>query len=255
MTSWIRRSRSLLQRLSYHPGNDNSEHWKSRATAPGESAVWFKNEALNRCIRSAQFRILEPYLWKLPQGAHVLDLGCGTGVVTRHMLQVRSDLRIVAIDFPQMIDRARAESVQYQGVEWICQSATEFKRFEQFDLVVSVGSISMIRHEPDFWQAIENVSVSVVRGGIVLLIDPFHTSNFLARVKVSPTNVRRSLQARGFNVDQHRGITFWPLREMISNTNTNSNWTERLYCLGEAVIALPGLDLLSDYKVIIGEKL
>lgn len=52
---------------------------------------------------------LQAFLDLLPQGAGVLELACGPGNVTRHLLQRRPDLKVLGTDLaPAMLDIARA---------------------------------------------------------------------------------------------------------------------------------------------------
>jgi trans-aconitate methyltransferase len=53
---------------------------------------------------------LDRFTGLLPKGAEVLELACGPGNVTRYLLQVRPDLRILGTDLaPSMLDIARTE--------------------------------------------------------------------------------------------------------------------------------------------------
>lgn len=51
---------------------------------------------------------LDRFLALMPMGAHVLELACGPGNMTRYLVDQRPDLRIVATDLaPEMVEVAR----------------------------------------------------------------------------------------------------------------------------------------------------
>jgi cyclopropane fatty-acyl-phospholipid synthase-like methyltransferase len=51
---------------------------------------------------------LDHFLALMPMGAHVLELACGPGNVTRYLIDQRPDLRLLATDLaPEMVDVAR----------------------------------------------------------------------------------------------------------------------------------------------------
>jgi ubiquinone/menaquinone biosynthesis C-methylase UbiE len=74
------------------------------------------------------------------RGNHVLDIGCGTGLVTRYVAdRVGRDGRTVGLDpTPFMLQRARTASTRYPTIEWM-EGAAEKIPFpdESFDVVVS----------------------------------------------------------------------------------------------------------------------
>jgi len=174
--------------------------------------------------------------------------------MTRHVSKKRTDLDLVGVDFAEMIDRAKRESVDYRNITWHSKSIIEFHDQADFNMVISMGSLAAIRYEPHFWQAIDRVSSQLAPGGTLLMVDPLHTFNFLARVKVSSVQVCQYLRARGFDVHQERGMIFWPIREMIANSSLNPKWTKRFYSMGEILLKIPGLERFSDYKTIIASR-
>jgi ubiquinone/menaquinone biosynthesis C-methylase UbiE len=74
------------------------------------------------------------------RGNHALDIGCGTGLVTRSVAdRVGRDGRTVGLDpTPFMLQRARATSTKYPTIEWM-EGAAEKIPFPDgsFDVVVS----------------------------------------------------------------------------------------------------------------------
>jgi SAM-dependent methyltransferase len=61
---------------------------------------------------------------RLPQGAEVLDLGCGKGRLARLLAEARPDLAVTGMDFSEaMLDAARAESPDKTNPAWILGDA------------------------------------------------------------------------------------------------------------------------------------
>jgi ubiquinone/menaquinone biosynthesis C-methylase UbiE len=74
------------------------------------------------------------------RGNHVLDVGCGTGLVTRYVAdRVGGEGRTVGLDpTPFMLQRARAASTRYPTIEWREGTAEQIPFPDgSFDVVVS----------------------------------------------------------------------------------------------------------------------
>ncbi len=68
----------------------------------------------------------------------VLDLGCGTGVITRGLARRGFDMTGIDIS-PEMLDRAREETEDGLGILWLCQDMREFELYGTVDAVVSTN--------------------------------------------------------------------------------------------------------------------
>jgi ubiquinone/menaquinone biosynthesis C-methylase UbiE len=89
--------------------------------------------------------LFEPYALDLvqrvqvPEGASVLEIACGTGIVTRHLRdRLPKSARLVATDLNQaMLDYASRKFAPDDGVEWKQADATSLPfADESFDAVV-----------------------------------------------------------------------------------------------------------------------
>jgi len=103
---------------------------------------------------------------EIPQGARALEVGCGTGVLTRR-LAVRPEVReTVGVDVaPSLVERARALSSGVPGLEYLTADACALPFDEgAFDLVVFDSTLC---HVPEPERAVEE-SFRVLRPGGVL---------------------------------------------------------------------------------------
>lgn len=240
----------VLRILLPHDGRDNSAYWRRRAGEAGSAAVLWRNSAYNRLVRQREYEHIAPVLAKLPLGARVLDIGCGTGEVTRWLLAQRADLRVTGVDFPEMVDRAARELPASERLEWVGASADEFERPDGFDLVLSSGCYSAIRERARCESAIAAGCRALSKGGCLLMIDPFHRSRYLARVRMSDDEVIALVRTHGLEPERRSGILFWPMRDLLSNSNRSEEVITRWFWRGEALLARLGELRWSDYKVL-----
>jgi 2-polyprenyl-3-methyl-5-hydroxy-6-metoxy-1,4-benzoquinol methylase len=240
----------LLRLLRPHDGRDNAAYWRGRASESGSAAVLWRNVAYNRLVRERQYAQIAPVLAALPAQARVLDIGCGIGEVARWLAEQRHDLHITGVDFPEMVARASREWAQAGAVEWVGASADTFARPEAFDLVLSSGCYSAIRDRAKCLAAIEAGCAAVKPGGVLLMIDPFHTSKYLARVRMGADEVVARVESLGLRTEHVGGILFWPFREFLSNSRWPESWLRNTFALGERLLQSLGERRWSDYKVL-----
>ena len=240
--------------LGPHDGKDNSTYWRGRAASLGSAAVLWSNTHYNELVREQEYAILKPSLELTPMNAEVLDIGCGIGTVTKWMLAVRPDLHIHCVDFPEMIARAKKELGNDERITFLACSADEFRKDGAFDLVISSACYSMIRNKEKCIRALDLGTDAVKTGGRFVLIDPFHSWNYLARVKMSAKEVMELVQSKRFSLLEFDGILFWPFREALANSNLSASMVRRCFSLGEKLMNALGSRLWSDYKVMVFEK-
>jgi SAM-dependent methyltransferase len=107
--------------------------------------------------------LLEPVLRR---GGLVLELGCGTGLLTQHL--VRAGHRVVASDAsPAMLDRAREAA---PGVEEIRQIVLPDDPLPRADAVVSIGHVvNYLSHEAAAARALAAMADALRPGGVLAL--------------------------------------------------------------------------------------
>lgn len=239
-----------LRRLSIHRVYDSSAYWRSRAALPDQAAVLWTNQCYNRLYRARQHRILERYLGDLPPGARVLDVGCGIGTVSQMILSIRPDCTIDAVDFSEMIAVARHHVID-RRVTFIDSPAETYLGTEHsYDLVLSSGCYSCIRDISKLETALANGARMLKHNGLMLLIDPFHRWNYLARAKYGTTDVATLLSTHDLELVDKSGVLFWPFREWLCDSSVPDDVLERRFNLGETLLAVMGQHLWADYKVL-----
>lgn len=118
---------------------------------------------------------------------NVLDLGCGTGNLSKRVLDKYPNANIVCVDISQnMINIARQKLVDYKNVEFVVGDIEEIEFKDKYDLVVS----SLVLHhlitddiKKNFYKKIFNM---LNENGIFVNADVvIGTSNFLQDINIS----------------------------------------------------------------------
>lgn len=99
----------------------------------------------------------------------------------------------------------------------------------------------MIIDIPQLFKAIDNCVVMLRKGGYILLIDPFHKSNLLARARISADEIITYLEKKGLRLIKRDGMLFWPVRILISSDTSLTEYQTRvLFKVGEKMLATMG---------------
>ena len=107
--------------------------------------------------------VLERVGGRLPRGAKVLDVGCGTGRVTEALLELVTDGRVLAIDASQeMVDLAGTRLGGRVRV-W-CQDVLDLVLDEPVDAVVSTAALHWVPDHDRLWRRL----AAVLRAGGIL---------------------------------------------------------------------------------------
>jgi ubiquinone/menaquinone biosynthesis C-methylase UbiE len=106
-------------------------------------------------------------------GAHVLEIGCGTGAVTAKLLA--RGAQVVALDQnPEMLEQARARLEQAPAgmLRLVERTASEIDRLQLADLdaVVAVFSLSEMPRAARLW-VLERAARLLAHDGVVVLAD------------------------------------------------------------------------------------
>jgi trans-aconitate 2-methyltransferase len=107
--------------------------------------------------------VLERVAGRLPTGATVLDVGCGTGRVTEAMLELVPDLHVLAIDASQeMVDLA-GELLADRARVWR-QDVLDLALDEPVDAVFSTATLHWVPDHDRLWQ---RLAAALRSGGIL----------------------------------------------------------------------------------------
>jgi ubiquinone/menaquinone biosynthesis C-methylase UbiE len=115
--------------------NRNMDHKKT--VREGYNAIAARYLA-ERTRDSADVRLLDEFMERLPENAEVLDAGCGAGIPISHMLSAR--FHVTGVDFSEaQIDLAKKN---VPSAEFFCQDMTQLDFAENvFDGITSYYAI------------------------------------------------------------------------------------------------------------------
>jgi ubiquinone/menaquinone biosynthesis C-methylase UbiE len=243
----------LLKLIKYN-NYDSSEYWKKRATESGQKAVMWDNQKYNSLYRKLQKDILIKYVSKMKSGERILDIGAGIGIVSNMLCEINEKILIDAVDFDEMIQVARVNIVHKQ-VSFISSSAEAFSQTDyKYQLILSSGCYSAIRDIQALEKSFENALGMLADDGILLMIDPFHRCNYLARAKYGSGDVMNFMEKRGIRVLEKSGVLFWPFREWLAGSSMDDEILEKRFIMGEKILRMLGNHFWSDYKILVFKK-
>lgn len=182
--------------------------------------------------------LFEPYAIetarRLPASAHrVLEIACGTGRVTRHLLARGVD--VVATDLnPPMIERAREVVGDHPHVTWRAADAQALPFGDgEFDAAVCQFGIMFV---PDKPLAVREMRRVLRPGGTLLLSTWDHHANNPAshwlHLHASTKVPSAAFQAVPFSMGDTRA-----LRDLVAGAGFGHVEVETIACMGEAVSA------------------
>lgn len=243
-----------VTRLLKYRQYDSSEYWRKRASEPDQAAVLWKNQDYNRLYRESQRKIIADCLSLMPNGSRLLDIGCGIGVVARMIVDIHPCVQVDAVDFPEMISVARLNNFD-ERITYIPSPAENyFVSDKHYDMIISSGCYSAIRNISALESALDKAAVMVKDDGIILMIDPFHRWNYLARTKYNSNDVIKRMNMHGLSLVKKSGVLFWPYREMLANSRLSGIHLQKKYEAGEKFLAHLGQHFWADYKILIFRK-
>ncbi len=118
-------------------------------------------------------------LAKVPPSQAILDLACGTGIVTFALARRHPQARLVGVDVTEdylHVARQKAKALGV-NVEFIHADAETVSLLETFDCVTS----SYIPKYVDAGRLLENISPALRPGGVIVLHDFLYPRHALAR--------------------------------------------------------------------------
>lgn len=242
----------FLNRMWHYNMYDSSDYWRNRAREKGQARVLWRNEEYNRIYRILQQSILADILARHhPATRRVLDIGCGVGVVATMLLELCPEANIDAVDFEEMVSIARLENAR-ERIAYIPSAAEDYLDPDKhYDVILSSGCFSAIRNLVKLEQALRNAAAMLDKGGILVMIDPFHRWSFLARARISSREVVRFMASCGLKLVLKSGVLFWPYRELLANSGISGPDLERRFRTGERLLRLLGRHLWADYKILV----
>lgn len=104
----------------------------------------------------------------------VLDVGCGTGLVSNVFASKYTSSNFTSVDFSDSIDYAKkfATDNSITNVNWIKKDFLKFKTSNRYDVIICCG---VLHHIPDYKQALDKLKSLLKPGGklILAVYNPF----------------------------------------------------------------------------------
>jgi ubiquinone/menaquinone biosynthesis C-methylase UbiE len=128
------------------------------------------NQVLDRRSLENDYKSLLPIL---KEGMRVLDVGCGSGAITKGMAeQVGSNGRVIGIDTSsELIEQARQSHKDLTNLSFEHQNIFEYQPTEKFDLIASARTLQWLNNP---MEALVKMKSLVKPGGIISILDYNH---------------------------------------------------------------------------------
>lgn len=244
----IARLRQLLHnRANRETVYSRREFWESKAQDYRDSAVsMFPNRHLNALLERDQFAFIDAALPDVA-GAHILDVGAGTGRLSRHL--ARRGARVTSFDFaPAVVEIARELNLGL-CIEAGVMSVFDLDAEAAYDHATVLGCLTTAcTDRAEFADGARRLHRALRPGARVAMVEPFHRG-FLHRVlDLAPDEVVAELDQAGFTVTARAHFHCWPARFVLSPVEWPAFLTRPAYAAGEAVLRMAGFPAgWSDY--------
>jgi len=187
------------------------EFWDAKAKDLAGAAVsMWPNNNLNRLYHEEQLRQLESFLPNV-KGLQVLDLGCGTGRMSRYLAE--RGAQVLGVDFSaKAIEIARSLS-SGDNPRYRVQSLFDLDDHKTFDVAITWCCLTMAcKSRVELQAALTRIREALRPGGTLALLEPIHRG-FMHRVlDMDSTEFCKAMREVGFEVGQVRQMHFWPAR-------------------------------------------
>jgi len=225
------------------------EYWNGKTEEhQGHAVSMWPNNHLNRLYHRELIALLDTELSDV-HDLDILDLGCGTGRIARHLAQ--RGARVTGVDFAdKAIAIARSLSAG-NNPRYEVGSMLELRRDARYDVVVSWGSVAFACRDAVQLRTVADSLQQIIRpGGRLLLLEPVHRG-FVHRVlNLNQREFCAVLEAAGFCKTSARQLHFWPVRFALAFLPWPAWITTPVYHFGQAAMRLGAGRWGGDYKAI-----
>jgi 2-polyprenyl-3-methyl-5-hydroxy-6-metoxy-1,4-benzoquinol methylase len=252
----MRRSLTAMMkdRINREEVYSTADFWNAKARAYEGSAVsMFVNRNLNEFCERDQFTFIDNCLGDI-RGRNILDIGCGTGRLSRHLHD--RGACVTGVDFAADAIALAKQRSEGRSIRFEVISVFDLPDNRSFDDVVALGCLSAAcRTRTEFSNVVLCIYKILAPGGRLIMIEPFH-SGFLHRVlQLSSDEAIAVLAASGLQVFRRAEMHFWPVRLVLSEFEWPRWLTAVSYSVGETLISWAGASSgLGDYKGIAARR-
>jgi SAM-dependent methyltransferase len=241
-----------------------SSYWDARARArQGMARSMWPSNAFNELWDSRQRTLLDRALGDL-RDRTLVDIGCGTGRMTRWLAGERGAKLVVGVDFsPATVAAACDETrelVEAGRVRFVAGdvlAGLDDVGVAAFDDAMVLGCLSVACRERVLLdRALESVARLVRPGGRVVLLEPIHRSPLLRRVlDLGVEDWIASANRVGLALTGADRMGFVPGRLFLSVRDWPRALLAPCFRSGEWLLDhAPWLAPLSDYKLLVFER-
>ena len=134
-------------------------HFPGRYT--GDDLKFYEEQGINNIYLKEIDKVLV-------DGMDVLDVGCGTGLVSNLFAIHRPNCQFTSIDFSDSIDYASkfAKENSINNINWVKKDFLDFKTTKRYDLIICCG---VLHHIPEYEQALDKMKKFLKPGGKLIL--------------------------------------------------------------------------------------
>lgn len=244
----------IANRLNRANIYNKAEYWNAKAAElEGDAVSMWPNNHLNAHYHREQMAFLDRTLSDIT-GKKILDVGCGTGRVTRYLAQ-RGAL-VQGIDFAENVISIAKKATPVGNPTYRVQSIFDIEDENSFDLIVSWGSVAVAcAKREELLDVMTRFCRTLKPGGKIVLLEPIH-STFLHRVlKLNTAETCRVATEAGFQAPKVTPLHFWPARLALAYIRWPRWLTNIGYHVGQGTMRLLGNHrTLGDYKAIEATK-
>jgi SAM-dependent methyltransferase len=236
-------------------------YWDSRASARrGMARSLWPSNTYNVLWDARQRSLILRALGDV-SGRRMVDVGCGTGRVTRWLAEDCGARQVTGLDFsPATVEAARDESsalvssglVRFEQADVVGRQAGS--NGGAFDDAIVLGCFSVAcRDRTSLEKAMINVAHLVRPGGRVLVLEPIHRSPLLRRVlDLGLEEWIACANRAGLDLVHADRMGFVPVRIVFSVRDLPAVVVAPVFGAGERLLdASPWLAPLADYKLLL----
>jgi len=230
-----------------------AEYWDAKATElEGDAVSMWSNNNLNRLYHIEHMKLVETFLTDI-KGKKVLDVGCGTGFMSRYL--AKRGAVVTALDFSaQTIKLAQQES-NGLDIDYKVQSVFDINDSERYDLVFMWGcSAVAAKNRTELLKILSNLHRSLKPHGSALIIEPIHKGFLHFVLNMNLREYCECLQQSKFEIKTIKQLHFWPGRLGLAYIKWPAFITTPLYNLGQLLLYTRLFSGMGDYKAIFAHK-
>ncbi len=237
-------------------------YWDARAKNRGgmSRSAWPSN-VFNEVWDARQRELLDGVLGDMT-GRTVLDVGCGTGRITRHFARAGA-AHVVGMDFSPATIEAAIEETESTASDLVprisfvtgdVNASLAHVAGQPFDDAVILGCLSVAcQNVTQLRGALANIAETVKVGGRVVLCEPIHRSPLLRRIlDMGIEEWVAAANEAGLHLTQAGRMGFVPVRLVFSVRDLPRWIVKPVFSVGEALLdRFPYLAPVSDYKLLL----